>query len=78
MNAGQMYYKEQGMNRSVVIYNSDITSMQFKIIARKTGIHSGERYINANENKNWEQDGLNWIEIGIETKVNKESEISTK
>ena len=77
MKAGQKYYKECGMVRSVVIFNADITSMQFKMIAKKTGIIEGERYINARERSNWEQEGLDWIIEGIEPTVDDPYPINT-
>lgn len=66
MHQGQMYAKEKGMQRSVVIFSSDITSMQFKLIAKKTGIYSEERYIDAMTDPDWEKNGLDWILSGIE------------
>ena len=72
MKEGQIYYKNQGMIRSVVIFKADITSKQFKIFAKKTGIIYGERYINATENENWEEEGLNWIIKGIEPTIKNE------
>jgi hypothetical protein len=35
--------------------------MQFKKIAKETGIDQWERYIDASSNPNWEDAGLNWI-----------------
>lgn len=66
MNEGQMYYKKMGMQRSVVIFSSNITEMQFKLIAKKTGIFSEERYIDAYNHHDWEQIGLDWILNGVE------------
>ena len=75
MKEGQMYYKNRGMIRSVVIFEADITSKQFKMIAKKTGILEGERYINSNENQQWEKEGLDWIREGIEPKIKSEHPI---
>lgn len=61
MEEGQKHYKKEGMTRSVVILNSAIITMQFKRLAKKTGIYEWERYISAAENPNWEQTGIDWI-----------------
>ncbi len=61
MEKGQKLYKQTGMVRSVVILNNSITTMQFKRIAKKTGIYEWERYIDASATSNWEEVGINWI-----------------
>jgi hypothetical protein len=66
MHEGQTYYKSMGMERSVVIFSSDLTSMQFKLIAKRTGIYAQERYIDASEDPDWEKAGFDWILNGIE------------
>lgn len=66
MQIGQKLFKEKGMERSVVILNSPTVTMQFKKIARKTGIYQWERYIDASKTTDWEQIGKNWIEKGID------------
>jgi len=66
MQAGQKLYKQKGMVRSAVILNEPITTMQFKRIAKETGIYNWERYLDASKEKNWEQKGLAWIEKGID------------
>jgi hypothetical protein len=61
MEKGQIAYKQAGMQRSVVILENSIIAMQFKKIAKETGIDQWERYIDASSNPNWEDAGLNWI-----------------
>ena len=39
MQQGQKLYKQKGMERSVVILNNAITTMQFRRIAKQTGIY---------------------------------------
>ena len=58
---GQRYYRAHGMQRSVVILKDKITMMQFKGIAKETGIYEWERYIDANAEPNWEQVAMDWI-----------------
>jgi hypothetical protein len=58
---GQRYYRAQGMQRSVVILKDKVTMLQFKGIAKETGIYEWERYIDANAEPDWEQVGLDWV-----------------
>lgn len=66
LQQGQKYFKEKGMKRSVVILDKPITKMQFKRIAKETGIYDWERYIDATTDKDWEQKGIDWITSGID------------
>lgn len=61
MIKGQQFYRAHGMQRSVVILKDKITMLQFKGIAKETGIYEWERYIDANAEPNWNQIGLDWI-----------------
>jgi hypothetical protein len=63
---GQQLYKAKGMNRSAVILNSPVVTMQFKRLAKQSGIASNERYIDASKDTTWERTALNWIEKGID------------
>ena len=65
MEEGQKFYKQSGMVRSVVILDNSITTMQFKRIAKETGIYEWERYIDASSTPNWEEAGVKWIVDGI-------------
>ena len=62
----QSFFKENGMKRSVVIVNEPITAMQVKLVASETNIRDWERYIESPSNPDWEQQGMNWLEHGIE------------
>ncbi len=62
----QTFCKQNGMQRSVLILSNEITAMQLRIVARKTGIQEWERYIDASSNPDWEQLGMNWITDGID------------
>ncbi len=64
MQGGQKLYKMAGMKRSVVILNDAVTTMQFKRIAKETGIYQWERYINAKEKSNFELLAVNWLTKG--------------
>ncbi len=61
MQKGQKLYKEKGMERSVVILSSAVTTMQFKRIAQETGIYEWERYIDASKVSNWEEIAKKWL-----------------
>ncbi len=66
MQKGQRLYKEKGMARSVVILDNAVTKMQFKRIAKETGIYEWERYIDASLIRDWEKAGIDWVSNGID------------
>ncbi len=66
MQKGQMLFKTKGMQRSVCILNDSITAMQFKRIAKQTGIYEWERYLDASAVKDWEKVGVDWIQRSID------------
>ncbi len=66
MEEGQKLFKQTGMERSVVILDDAITTMQFMRIAQETGIYEWERYIDASKELNWDKAGLDWIKDGID------------
>jgi hypothetical protein len=61
MEKGQKLYKGKGMERSVVILDSPVVTMQFKRLAQETGIYQWERYIDASKTKDWEKIGEAWL-----------------
>lgn len=66
MQEGQKCYKQKGMVWSVVILNDAITTIQFKRIAKDTGIYQWERYIDASQVPNWEKIGVDWVQSGMD------------
>ena len=66
MEEGQALYREAGLRRSCVIVASAMTSLQFKDIAQRTGIHDRERYLKEASRPDWEQAALDWIRHGKE------------
>jgi len=66
MQDGQKLFKASGMIRSTVILANPIIQMQFKRIAKDTGIYKWERYIDASTEKNWVQVSLDWVKNGID------------
>jgi len=71
MQRGQKLYKQNGMERSVVVLNDLITTMQFKRIAKETGIYQWERYLDASSVKSWEEVGVKWLVNGIDPDLGK-------
>jgi hypothetical protein len=66
MEKGQALYKQAGMQRSSVILESQIVAMQFKRIAKSSGIYDFERYLAADATPDWEKKALDWITNGID------------
>lgn len=62
----QRLARERGMTRSVVIFTNPATIQQFKRIAGESGIHPTERYLDSNNDPDWESNGLSWLLQGIE------------
>jgi hypothetical protein len=63
---GQGLFKKAGMERSCVILASATIAMQFERLAKTSGIHSFERYINATGHPDWQAKALGWIERKID------------
>ena len=61
LEEAQTCCREHGMVRSVVVLNDEITAMQLRIVARKTGILKWERYVSCEDNSAWEDQALSWI-----------------
>lgn len=66
MHEGQQLYQRSGMRRSAVILSSMVLTLQFRRVARESGIATTERYIDAASDPNWEQTALEWIDHAIE------------
>lgn len=66
MQEGQKLYKQAGLQRSVVILSSVITTSQFRQIAKATGIDAWERYIDATSNPQWERAGADWLTKAVD------------
>ncbi|MCK5148057.1 hypothetical protein KAR48_14975 [bacterium] len=66
LKTGQKLYKDKGLQRSVVVLNSAVLTMQFKRLAKETGIYAWERYIDASTHPDWEELGIKWIENEID------------
>jgi hypothetical protein len=61
MVQGQAMYRSRGMERSCVILDDAITTIQFMRLARRSGIFKYERYIDASAHKDWLAEARNWV-----------------
>jgi hypothetical protein len=61
MSKCQAMYQKAGLERSVVILADAVTSMQFKRLAKQSGIDAFERYIDASTTPNFKEIGLDWL-----------------
>ena len=61
MVRGQAMYRSRGMERSCVILDDAITTIQFMRLARRSGIFKYERYIDASAHKDWLAEARNWV-----------------
>ena len=62
----QKLFKAKGMQRSVVILSSAAIVMQFKRMAKETGIYEWERYIDASKHPDYEKPAVDWLTKGID------------
>ncbi len=64
MLEGQRAYKSSGMERSAVGLADRVITLQFMRIAKQTGIHEWERYVDASSEPDWEEVAMEWIDSG--------------
>jgi anti-anti-sigma regulatory factor len=66
MVGGQQLYKVKGMKKSAVLLNSSVIALQFKNIAKTSGIYATERYIDASSVPNAIKVAVDWVKDGID------------
>lgn len=66
MQTGQALYKQAGMKRSAVAVRDAVTAMQFRRLARNSGIDQWERYINVQQVAQWQSAAKRWVVEGTE------------
>lgn len=66
MVEGQQLFLKAGMKRSAVALNDAIITLQFRRLARQSGIDAWERYINAAGTSNWQSAAKRWVVDAIE------------
>ncbi len=64
MVEGQQLYKRAGMQRSAVILSNAVTTVQFRRLAKESGIHTWERYLDASAEPQWQQKAVDWVTSG--------------
>jgi hypothetical protein len=65
MVRGQSMYRNCGMQRSCVILEDAITTVQFMRLAKQSGIFKYERYIDASMHKEWRLEARNWVRDAV-------------
>lgn len=63
---GQKLFKQHGMTRSAVALKDAVTTMQFRRLARTSGIDAWERYIDTSAILQWQTAAKQWVVSGIE------------
>jgi hypothetical protein len=66
MVEGQKRYMSAGMKRSCVIVANAITAAQFRRLARESGIHAFERYLDAESTPDWSRPAVAWVRDGVD------------
>ncbi len=67
MTSGQQLYREGGMHRSCVVLADPTVSMQFKRLAKASGIYEFERYIDVKTYpQTWNQVAVKWLTEGVD------------
>ena len=64
LEEGQKLFKAKGMERSCVILDSAVITMQFKRMAKETGIDAFERYIDASAHPDFITRAMDWLVKG--------------
>ncbi len=66
IQSGQRAFKQRGMQRSAVALSDALTTLQFRRLARTTGIDQWERYINVQQVASWQTAAKRWVVDGQE------------
>jgi hypothetical protein len=66
METGQKQFKMKGMQRSAVVLQNAITTVQFKRIAQESGIYQWERYFDASKVLDWERRAIDWVRNSVD------------
>jgi hypothetical protein len=62
----QRLFRTSGLERSAVVLASAIMTMQFMRLAKDSGVHAQERYVDASKHGDWEKIALAWILEGVD------------
>lgn len=69
MVEGQKAFKQRGMLRSAVALKDAVTTIQFRRLARESGIDAWERYLNVQQVSAWQAAAKQWVTSGTEPPV---------
>jgi hypothetical protein len=58
--------KDAGLERSAVLLNSAISSLQARRIAKETGIDAGVRYLDTSSEADWARMAEEWLDRAVE------------
>jgi D-serine deaminase-like pyridoxal phosphate-dependent protein len=60
---------ERGMERSVVVHDSHISTLQAKRLGKETGTLAWTRYIDARSHPDWQRIAEDWLRHGIDPEL---------
>ncbi|HCX24870.1 MAG: hypothetical protein CMB80_34220 [Flammeovirgaceae bacterium] len=66
IDKAQRLFKQGGLVRSVLLLNNPVTTLQFKRIAKETGVYEYERFIDASQYANYEEVAEAWLTDAID------------
>jgi hypothetical protein len=66
MQEGQTAFKLRGLTRSFVALNDAVTSLQFKKLAKESGVDKWERYADVSKEPNWQKIAVDWVKNNID------------
>lgn len=66
MVKGQNFVLNKGKKRSAVILNNTITAIQFKRLAKESGVYESERFISVEKNPDWKKVAIDWVNHGTD------------
>jgi hypothetical protein len=66
---GILLCAERGMERSIVVLDSEVSTIHAKRLAKETDTLAGTRYLDARTHRNWRRIASDWLLRGIEPGV---------
>ena len=66
MVKGQGLFRSKGLQRSAVILNNPLVTVQFMRLAKGSGIYAYERYLDASSDAQWQKHADEWVKSGVD------------
>jgi len=66
MVKGQGLFRAKGLQRSAVILNNPLVTVQFMRLAKESGIYAYERYLDASSDSHWQKHAEDWVKSGVD------------